>query len=99
VEVLVDGVCCACIPVLAAARLVGLEQAHAATAAVQVPRLADTDVVVEAVRPVLGQHADGVYAAVDAVAQGEVDNAEFSGKWHGRFRPLFREDGEPRSLA
>jgi hypothetical protein len=48
-QVLVDGVGGAGVPVLAFARLVGLEQAHAAAAAIQIPRLADADMVVQAV--------------------------------------------------
>ena len=55
--------------------------------------------LVEAVGPVLGQHTNGVNAAVDAVAQGEIDDTEFARKGHGGFGAFFGQYGEPRALT
>ena len=52
-EVVVDRVCRAAIPVRARAPKIGLQDLHAPTGAVEVPGLADTDVVIERVRAVL----------------------------------------------
>ncbi len=99
IQILVDGVRRASVPVLAAARLVGLQQTHAAATAVEIPGFADADMIVEAVRAILRQHTDRVDAAVDAIADRKIDDAKFSGKGDGRLCPLFREDGKPRTFA
>jgi hypothetical protein len=48
------------------------------------------------VRAILRQDADSVDAAVDTIADCEVDNPKLSGKRYGRFRAFFREDGQSR---
>ncbi len=95
VEILGDGVRGAGVPILALAGLIGLQQAHAAPAAVQIPGLANGNVVIQAVGAILGEDAHGVNAAVDTIAQGKIDDAEFACKGNGRFCPFFGQDREP----
>ena len=99
VQVLVDGIGRAGIPVLPFARLVGLQEPHAAPRTVQIPRLADADVIVEAVGTVLRQHTDRINATVDAVAQGEIDDTEFARKGHRGLGAFFGQYGEPCALT
>jgi len=94
IQVLEHRVGRAAVPVLVAAALIGLEQAHAPAAAVEIPRPADADVVVERAGQVLRQDADVVDAGVDAVGQGEVNDAKAAGERHGRLGALLREHAQ-----
>ena len=89
VEVLVDGVGGALVPVGGLIADVGLKQRDAAAPAIEVPRAADADVVVQRAGSVLGEDADVSDLRVGAVAQGEVDDAVAAAERDGRFRPLF----------
>ena len=82
-----------------AARDVRLEQLDAAAVAVEVPRPAQADVVVERARVVLGQDDDVVDVRVDAVRQREVDDPVLAAERHGRLGPLLRQDREALALA
>jgi len=95
IEILEDGVCGAAVPQLAGARLIRVQQAHAAARAVHVPGLADADVLVERVRLILRQHRHVEDAGVDAVREGEVDDAELASEGDRRLRPDVGEDAEP----
>ena len=88
VEVLVDGVGGALVPVGGLMTDVGLKQRDAAAPAIEVPRAADADVVVQRAGAVLGEDADVSDLRVGAVAQGEVDDAVAAAERDGRFRPL-----------
>ena len=83
----------------AAARDVRLEQLDAAPVAVEVPRPAEADVVVERARVVLGQHDDVVDVRVDAVRQREVDDPVLAAERHGRLGALLGQDREALALA
>ncbi len=100
VHVAQDGVGGAAIPVGdATARDVRLEELDAAAVAVEVPRPAQPDVVVERARVVLGQDDDVVDVGVDAVGQREVDDPVLAAERHGRLGPLLRQDREALTLA
>src|SRR5262249_56165936 len=67
--------------------------------AIEIPRAADPNVLVERGRPVLGQHADVEDAGVHAVRKGEVDDAVFAGERHRRLRAALRQQTQPRAEA
>ena len=83
----------------AAARDVRLEQLHAAAVAVEVPRPAQADVVVERARVVLGQDDDVVDVGVDAVRQREVDDPVLAAERHGRLGAHLGQDRQALALA
>ena len=100
VEVLEDRVGGPAVPLRdAAAGDVRLEHPDAAGVAVQIPRPAHADVVVERARVVLGQDDDVVDVRVHAVGEGEVDDPVLAAERHGRLGPHRREDGESLALA
>ena len=99
VDVLEHGVGRAAVPLLMPLALVGLHQPHAAAGPVEIPGPADADVLVERARQVLRQHADVEDARVDAVGEGEVDDAEPTGKGDGRLGPVLGEDAEARTRS
>jgi hypothetical protein len=76
-----------------------MEQPYTAPAAVEIPRLADADMVIQTVGQILRQDANGIDAAINTITQGKIDNAKFAGKGHCRFRPLFGEYGQPGAGA
>ena len=78
----------------AAAGDVRLEQLHAAVIAVQVPRPAKADVVVEGARVVLGQHDDVVDVRVHAVGEREVDDPVLATERDRGLGSLLRQDGQ-----
>ena len=69
---------------------VRLEQLHPALVAVEVPRPAQADVVVERARVVLGQDDDVVDVGVDAVGQREVDDPVLAAERDGGLGALLR---------
>src|SRR6266542_2685276 len=98
-QVLVHGVGGAAVPVGAFAAQIGLQQAYAAAHAVEVPWPTDADVVVQAVGSVLREDRDAIDAGVDAVRQGEVDDAVLACEGNGWLRALRREHTQPFALA
>ena len=78
-----------------AARDVRLEQADAALVAVEVPRPARADVVVQRARVVLRQDEDVVDLGVDAVRQREVDDPVLARERHGGLGADGRQDRQP----
>ena len=82
-----------------AARDVRLEQANAALVAVEVPRPASADVVVQRARVVLRQDEDVVDLRIDAVRQGEVDDPVLARERNGRLGPDGGQDRQPLPLA
>ena len=100
VDVAQDRVGGAAVPLGELAALdVGLQQLDAAPVAVEVPRPAEADVVVERARVVLGQDDDVVDVRVDAVGQREVDDPVLAAERHRRLGPLLGEDREAFALA
>ena len=71
----------------------------AAVHPVEIPRRAVAEIVVELERLILGQHADGLDAGIDAVGQREVDDAVFAAVGNGRLCDVFGEDAEPAALS
>jgi len=88
-EILCDGIGGSGIPVGVEAALVRREDLHAAAERpVQIPRTAARDVIMQAVRTVLGQDHDIEDIAVDAVAQREVDDTVLAPERNGRLSTL-----------
>ncbi len=79
--------------------LVRLEQADAACGAVEIPRTAEADVLVERAGLVLRQHRDVEDAGVDAVGEREVDHAVFAREGHSGFRAQGGEHSERGPFA
>ena len=84
-DVLINGVCRTLIPYSTGSTLVRGQDVHAAMAAVQLPRLAVTHILVQLQRTILGQHTHRIDAGVGAVGEGEVDNAELTAEGDGGF--------------
>ncbi len=78
---------------------VRLQQADAAGRAVQVPRPAQADVLVQRAGLVLRQHRHVEDARVDAVGQREVDHPVLARKRHRRLGAIRGEDAEGRAFA
>ena len=100
VDVLEDRVGCPAIPLGdAAAGDIRLEELHAALVAVEIPRPAETDMVVQRARVVLGQDNDVVDVRIDAVRQGEVDDPVLPPERDGRLGPDSRQDRQALTLT
>src|SRR5206468_878294 len=69
------------------------------TAAERVELVTVGDVPVQAHTQELRQHVDAFHAAIDAVADRDVDEAVLPGQRHGRLAAKFRQRIEPRSTA
>ena len=98
-DVLVDGVGGALVPLGLLGARVGRQHLHAAVGAVQTPGLAVADVLVQLQGLVLGQNAHGVNAGVDAVGQGEVDDPVLPAEGNGRLGGVLRQDVQTGALA
>ncbi len=100
VDVLVDGVGGALVPAgLLVVALVGGQHLGAGMGLVQAPGLAVADVLVELQRLILGQDAHGIDAGVDAVGQGEVDDAVLTAEGDGRLGGFLRQNLQAAALA
>ena len=77
VQVLVDGICGAAIPVCTLFTCIRRQDEYAAFFLVEIPGAARSQVVVEFERAVLRQHADLVDAGVGAVTEWKVNDAVF----------------------
>src|SRR2546430_4015929 len=84
VQVLVDRVGGALVPVRLPVPSIWLEYVNAALLPVQVPGFANADMVVQRVGAVLCQHGDISDAGVDAIAQGEINDAILAGERNRR---------------
>ena len=78
-------------------RGIGLEYADSALRAVQVPRFADAQVVLEAVRLILGQNPNRGDAGMYAVAEREIDDAKLARERNRGLGPLVRQGHQPGS--
>ena len=98
-DVLIDGICGAFVPVGSLDLLVRGQNVDAAAGAVEIPGFSVPDVVVQLKRLILGQNADGVDAGIDTVGQRKVDDAIFPSERNGRFGDLVGEDPQPAALS
>ena len=96
VDVLVDGVGRALIPLLVDPLLRRHDVDELAQLAAQIIPPAERDVPVEAHRLVLREHQNPPQAAVEAVREREIDDAVDAAKRHGRLGPIARQRPEPR---
>ena len=99
VDVLVDSICGAFVPVRALDLLIRGQDVDSAVRAVEVPGLAVADVVIQLKGLVLGQDADRIDAGVYAVRQREVDDPVLSAEGDRRFGDLVGQDAESAALA
>ena len=97
-EVLVNGVCGALIPVGAVALLIGRQNVDSAVETVQIPGKTVSDVTVQHQRLILGQNANHRNIGVDAVGQGEVDDAEFCSEGNCGFCNVLGQDLQSAAL-
>ena len=98
-NVLIDGVGRALVPFGVFTLGVGRQDLYAAVRAVQAPRLAVADVLVQLQRLILGQDADGIDLGVDAVGKREINDAVFAAERHGGLRRVLRQDHQTAALA
>ena len=84
-QILIDRICRSAIPVLAALRLVRRKNGNAAARAVQIPRFAVADVLIQHKGLILCQNADSIDAGVHAVGHREVDDTVFTAERNRRF--------------
>ena len=98
VQVLVDSIGCAAVPVGTAVALIRRQDVRAALGRVEVPRAAVADVPVQFQRLILGQDADRIDAGIAAVTQWEVDDAIFSAEQKARFSLVFGQDAQTASF-
>ena len=80
------------LPVAIGPAPVGLKQPHTTAGPIQIPRLTDADVIIQAARAILGKHSNIINFAIDAIAQGEVDQAEFAAKGRRRLGARFGQN-------
>src|SRR5215210_1220087 len=92
VEVLVYSVGCTLLPAGLLAVNVRLEQTDAAPAPVKVPWLAYTDMVLERIGPILGDHGHVVDVGVDTVAERKIDDPILARERDRRLSALLCED-------
>ena len=85
VQVLIDRVGGALVPVLADGALLGGQQFDELVEFAAQKAPAALDMLQQGMGLVLGQHPDAADAGIDAVGQGEVDDAELAGEGNGRF--------------
>ncbi len=89
IDVLINGVGRALIPIRAGGRLVRLQHMNAAIQAVQIPRLPVADILVQQQRLVLREKADGIDAGVDTVGKREINDAVLAAERNGGLCQLF----------
>ncbi len=99
VDILIDRICGAGVPVGAGAFLVGRQDKHAAVAAVEIPRLAVADILIQDQRLILGQHAHSVDPRVDAVGQRKINDPIFSAERNCRFCKVLGQRIKPAALT
>ena len=99
VDVLVDGVGRALVPVLVDPLLRRHDVDELAQFAAEEPPPAEVDVPVEAHRLVLREDQHLADAAVQAVREREVDDPVEPAEGHGRLGPVARQRLQPRSLS
>ena len=99
VQVLVDRVGGALVPVRLPVPSIWLEYVNAALLPVQVPGFANADMLVQRVGAILCQHSDISDAGVDAIAQGEINDAILAGERNRRLGTLLGEETQSLSLA
>ena len=99
VDVLIYGVRGVLVPLGALYLLIGGKDMHAAVLSVEIPRLTVADIVVELKRLILREHADGVYAGVDAVRQRKIDYPVLAAVGNGGFCHVLGQNTEPAALT
>ena len=82
-QILINGIGSAAVPVSAVLTLIGGEDLHAAVSAVEIPRQTVADVLIEYQGLILRQNADGIDAGIDTVGKGEIDDAVFAAEGYG----------------
>ena len=99
IDILIDGVGGALVPLALLVGRIRGEDVDAAVHPVEVPGLAVADVGVEFKGAVLGEDADGVDAGVCAVGEGKVDDAVLAAKGNSGLCDLLGEDVQAAALS
>ena len=89
----------AAVPTLVVATLIRLQQPHPTAITVEVPGFADADMVVQGMRPILGQNRDIENARIHAIGQCKINDPIFARKRHRRLGSLFRQHTEACAFA
>ena len=97
-DVLIDRVRGALVPLGFLTLGIGRQDLHAAVAAVQAPRLAVADVLIELERLILRQHADGVNAGIHAVGERKIDDAILTAERDRRLCRVLRQHHQAAPL-
>ena len=71
----------------------------AAEVAVEIPRLAVANVVIQFQRLILGENTHGINAGIDTVGEREVNDAVFAAERNGRFCGVFSQYIQSAALA
>ena len=82
-NILIDRICGAAVPVGGFFALIGRQDLNAAEGAVKIPRQTVADIIVEKERLILRENTHGINAGVDAVGKSKVDDTVFSAERNG----------------
>ena len=99
VDVLIDGVGGALVPVLVDALLRGHDLDELAQFAAEIALPAEVDVPIEAHRLVLGEDEVLSHAAIEAIREGEVDDPVSPPEWYSRFGSIAGKGVKPQPLS
>ena len=98
IDILIDGVGRALIPLGALNLLVRGQDVDTAVVPVQIPRLTVADIIVELQRLILRQDADRVDTGIDTVGERKINNSVFSAVGDRRLGDLLRQDAKATAL-
>ena len=99
VNVLVNGIGCAGIPVTSGASLIWWENSYSSVVTIQIPRHSDPDVCVQPQRLVLSKYTNRIDPGIDAVAQWKVNDPVLAAKGNCRFCNLCSKHAQSASLT
>ena len=99
VQILVNGVGRACVPLTVAALLIRRQDRHASDIPVQIPGNPDSDMAVQTQGLILGQHTHGIDSRIDTVAEREVNDPVLSSKRNRRLCHFRRKNTKPAALS
>jgi hypothetical protein len=88
IQILVNGISRALIPIRLLASYIGLEQVNATLLPIQVPGFANTYVIVQRVGTILRQNCNIGDTRIDAITQGKINDTIFASerdRWLGSF--------------
>ena len=99
VQVLVDGICRAAIPVRTFLACIRRQNEDTALFLIEIPGTAGSQVIVKLERTVLRQYTDLVDAGIGAVTEWKVNDAVLPAERDGRLCNLLRQSAKAASLS